>query len=64
MNRVDANNDGRISYLEFASKFREDPIFEEKMVQRANSRLVQLNELMIHHMDTAFNAFRMVSNKI
>ena len=32
MNRVDANNDGRISYLEFASKFREDPIFEEKMV--------------------------------
>ena len=61
MNRVDANNDGKISYQEFAEKFREDPIFEEKMVQRANSRLVQLNELMIHHMDSAFNAFRMVS---
>ena len=61
MNRVDANNDGRISYLEFAAKFREDPIHEEKMVMRANQRLVQINELMILHMDSAFNAYRMVS---
>jgi len=40
MDRVDANNDGLISYLEFAAKFREDPIHEEKMVLRANTRLV------------------------
>jgi hypothetical protein len=61
MNRVDSNNDGRISYLEFAAKFREDPVFEEKMVLRANQRLVQVNELMILHMDSALNAYRMVS---
>lgn len=59
MNRVDSNNDGSISYLEFAAKFREDPVFEEKMVMRANQRLVQINELMILHMDSAFNAYRM-----
>jgi hypothetical protein len=40
MDRVDANNDGQISYVEFAAKFREDPIHEEKMVLRANTRLV------------------------
>ena len=61
MERVDANNDGKISYTEFAAKFREDPIFEEKMVQRANTRLVEVNSLMILHMDSAQNAYRMVS---
>ena len=31
MRRVDANNDGVINYLEFASKFREDPGYAAKM---------------------------------
>lgn len=29
------------------------------MVLRANQRLVEINELMILHMDSAFNAYRM-----
>ena len=26
--RVDANNDGTISYQEFANKFRQDPVYD------------------------------------
>lgn len=32
MQRVDANMDGVVSYLEFASKFRDDPDFDKRMV--------------------------------
>lgn len=37
--RVDANNDGVINYLEFAAKFRDDSIFEKRMMTRANDRI-------------------------
>lgn len=39
MQRVDANNDGIITYSEFAAKFRDDPGFDARMAQRANDRL-------------------------
>lgn len=61
MKRIDADNDGNISYLEFVAKFRDDPIFEHRMLERANKRLVELNELMIHHMTSPDDAYRMVS---
>jgi hypothetical protein len=60
-NRCDANNDGLISYSEFIAKFRNDPVFDHRMLERANKRLVELNELMIHHMTSPDDAFRMVS---
>jgi hypothetical protein len=60
--RLDANNDGYISYPEFIAKFRNDPVFEHRMLERANKRLVELNELMIHHMTSPDDAFRMVSS--
>lgn len=31
------------------------------MLERANKRLVELNELMVHHMTSPDDAFRMVS---
>lgn len=42
MQRVDANNDGVISYIEFATKFRDDQVFEERMKKRANNKLTSL----------------------
>jgi len=39
LSRVDANHDGRISYAEFASKFRDDTLFDQRMKKRANNRL-------------------------
>jgi hypothetical protein len=59
MQRVDANNDGYVSYLEFAAKFRDDPDFDKRMLERANDRLAQFKELMIHYMTSATDAYRM-----
>lgn len=59
MQRVDANNDGVINYLEFASKFRDDPLFDQRMVKRANDRLAKMKEQMILYMSSAADAFRM-----
>ena len=61
MQRVDANNDGYVSYLEFAAKFRDDPDFDNRMITRANNRLAEFKELMIHYMTSATDAYRMVS---
>jgi hypothetical protein len=59
MQRVDANNDGYVSYLEFAAKFRDDPEFDKRMKERANNRLAEFKELMIHYMTSATDAYRM-----
>ena len=61
MQRVDANNDGHIDYIEFAAKFRDDPEFEKVMTTRANNRLAKMKEQMILYMTSANDAFRMVS---
>ncbi len=61
MARTDANNDGIISYQEFAAKFRDDPDFDKRMKQRANDRLAEVKEKMILYMTSATDAFRLVS---
>ena len=35
MDRVDADHDGNVSYKEFVSKFRDDPVYEHRMLERA-----------------------------
>lgn len=42
--RVDANNDGVINYLEFAAKFRDDAGFDKRMKARANDKIAQMKE--------------------
>ena len=61
MDRVDADHDGNISYKEFVSKFRDDPVYEHRMLERAEKKMYELNDLMIHHMTSPDDAFRMVS---
>ena len=61
MQRVDANMDGVVSYLEFAARFRDDPAFDERMTQRANDRLARMKEKMILYMTSPADAYRMVS---
>lgn len=61
MRRTDANNDGVINYVEFAAKFREDPVYEAQMKQRANNRLATLKEQMIQYMTSTTEAYRFVS---
>lgn len=61
--RVDANNDGVINYLEFAAKFRDDAAFETRMVARANDRIAHMKEQMIHYMTSSTEAFRMFDAK-
>jgi hypothetical protein len=62
MNRVDANQDGMISYKEFVEKFRDDPVYEHRMLERAEKKMYELNDLMIHHMTSPDDAYSMVSN--
>lgn len=61
MQRVDANMDGVVSYIEFAARFRDDPAFDERMVERANDRLARMKEKMILYMTSPGDAYRMVS---
>ena len=60
--RVDANNDGIISYMEFANKFRQDPVYVNRMKKRANNRLALLKQYMVWFMVSPVEAFKMVSN--
>jgi len=53
MARVDTNNDGQISYAEFASRFRDDPHFDARMVSRANDKIGSMKEKMILYMTSA-----------
>ena len=61
--RVDANNDGVVNYLEFAAKFRDDKEFDNRMKSRANDRIAQMKEQMIHYMTSATEAFRMFDSR-
>ena len=61
MQRVDANMDGVVSYIEFAARFRDDPAFDERMIQRASDRLARIKEKMILYMTSPGDAYRMVS---
>lgn len=59
MQRVDANMDGMVSYIEFAAKFRDDPAFDSRMKNRANDLLAEYKERMILFMTSATDAYRM-----
>lgn len=61
MDRVDANRDGAISYSEFVAKLRDDPLFEERMKQRASNKLAKLKQMMTQHMQSVERAFGLVS---
>ena len=61
--RVDANNDGMINYLEFAAKFRDDKEFDKRMKLRANDRIAHMKEQMIHYMTSTTEAFRMFDSR-
>lgn len=62
MQRVDADQDGQVSYQEFAAKFRDDPDFDVRMIKRANDRLAEFKEKMILYMTSATDAYKLVSN--
>ena len=61
MQRVDADQDGQVSYQEFAAKFRDDPDFDTRMVKRANDRLAEFKEKMILYMTSSTDAYKLVS---
>lgn len=59
MKRIDADQDGMVSYQEFAAKFRDDPHFDQRMIDRANDRLAEFKEKMILYMTSAADAYKM-----
>lgn len=59
MQRVDADQDGQVSYQEFAAKFRDDPDFDVRMVKRANDRLAEFKEKMILYMTSSTDAYKL-----
>lgn len=61
MQRVDADQDGQVSYQEFAAKFRDDPDFDVRMIKRANDRLAEFKEKMILYMTSSTDAYKLVS---
>ena len=61
--RIDANNDGIISYEEFASKFRDYPEYDKRMKTRAVNRIAKLKQQMCWFMTSSVEAFKMVSDK-
>lgn len=62
MQRVDADQDGQVSYQEFAAKFRDDPDFDSRMIKRANDRLAEFKEKMILYMTSSTDAYKLVSS--
>lgn len=55
--------DGKIDYDEFADKLYYMPPNEQRMLQRANARLVLMKENIGLYMTSVADAFRMVSQK-
>ena len=60
MSRVDTNSDGKIDYREFAAKFKPSEL-DERLKERAKDKLARLKELMILHMTSPADAFRLVT---
>lgn len=59
MARVDANQDGMVSYAEFATRFRDDPDFDARMVARAGQKIQKLKESFYLYMKSPWEAFRL-----
>ena len=60
MLRIDSNQDGKIDYQEFMSKFKTTDL-DDRLKERAKDRMGRLKELMILHMTSPNDAFRFVS---
>ena len=60
LQQIDNNGDGKIDWLEFSAKFK-DNSFDARMASRAAIRMAKLKELMNLHMTSANDAFRYVS---
>ena len=62
LQQIDNNGDGKIDWLEFSAKFK-DNSFDARMASRAAIRMAKLKELMNLHMTSANDAFRYVSSQ-
>lgn len=61
MAKIDNNEDGRIDYNEFMSKFKTSTL-DERMQQRTATKMAKFKQLMNLHMTSANDAFRFVSS--
>jgi len=61
MLRIDTNQDGKIDYHEFISKFKTNDL-DERLKERAKDKMARLKELMILHMTSPNDAFKFVFN--
>jgi hypothetical protein len=59
MERIDTNNDGKVDWTEFISKFKTSDL-DERLKSRARDKMARLKELMILHMTSPNDAFRFV----
>jgi hypothetical protein len=60
MEKIDTNQDGRIDWQEFMSKFKNKEL-DVMMKERAKDKMGRIKELMILHMTSPNDAFRFVS---
>lgn len=59
MTKIDTNNDGKIDWREFISKFKTSEL-DERLKERAKDKMARLKELMMLHMTSPNDAFRFV----
>ena len=59
MTRVDTNSDGKIDYKEFITKFKPSEL-DDRLKDRSRDKLARFKELMILHMTSPADAFRLV----
>lgn len=62
MARIDSNQDGKIDWKEFISKFKTTDL-DDRLKERAKDKMARLKELMMLHMTSPNDAFRFVSFK-
>ena len=63
MEKIDTNNDGKIDWREFISKFKKSDL-DERLKERAKDKMGRLKELMILYMTSPNDAFRFVTISI
>lgn len=57
MSRIDANQDGKIDWKEFISKFKTKEV-DVRLKERAKDKMARLKELMLLHMTSPGDSFR------
>jgi hypothetical protein len=60
MARIDMNNDNKIDWKEFISKFKNSDL-DDRLKERAKDKMARFKELMILHMTSPNDAFRFVT---